>query len=101
MSLVEKLAQQRRIFMLQALAEDDARSMNDAGLGVVLKHLAHNTPRDLVRADMNWLAEQGLLSLARMPDGRGGELWIATLNNNGQEVAEGRSFPGVARPGLR
>ncbi|GGG30886.1 hypothetical protein GCM10010964_18520 [Caldovatus sediminis] len=97
MSFADLLAEDRRLVILRALAEDHDFSLNDGTLKRVLAHFGHGVSRSMVRGDLQWLADQRLLRLERIGGG-GGELWVATLTEDGADVARGRPHPGVARP---
>jgi hypothetical protein len=63
----------------------------------VLEHFGHGVSRAMVRGDMQWLSDQRLLRIERIAT-EAGELWVATLTEDGADVARGRPHPGVARP---
>jgi hypothetical protein len=99
MSLADVLAEDRRLTILLTLCEAPAGSANESVLRLALERVGHRAAHDLVRADLTFLTDHGLASLEKMPNGRGGELWIATLTTRGEDVANGRQHPGVARKG--
>ena len=96
MSLAEVLAADRRLVMLQALAEAERYHLNEMVLRQALAHIGHDASREMVRSDIGFLAEHGL---ARRDEIDGGQLWLVTLSEEGQRVARGKTHPGVARPG--
>lgn len=100
MSFADLLAEDRRLVILRALAEDHDYTLNDSTVKRVLEHFGHGVSRDMVRADLQWLADQRLLRLERIAAERG-ELWVAKLTEDGADVARGRPHPGVARPSPR
>ena len=54
----------------------------------------HNVSRDVVRGQIDWLAEQQLVTVENL---RG--FYVVTLTSRGQDVAEGRArVAGVKRP---
>jgi hypothetical protein len=105
MSLAGVLAEDRRLVVLRSLAEDAGYSANEMVLQRLLDHVGHRVARDMVRADLAFLAEHGLIRLETlaMPPrdprafGATGELWVAHLLPAGEDVAKGRMHPGVAR----
>jgi hypothetical protein len=96
MSLAEVLAADRRLVMLQALAEAERYHLNELVLRQALAHIGHDASREMVRADIGFLSEHGL---ARQEEIDGGQLWLVTLSEEGLRVARGKAHPGVARPG--
>jgi len=101
MSFSALLAEDRRLVLLRSLAEDDGRRMNEFVLKRVLQHVGHAVSRDVLRGDLVWLDAQQLIRIERLPDGAGGEVQIACLTENGEDVGRGRPHPGVARPAAR
>jgi hypothetical protein len=91
-------AQDRRLVILRALAEDNYYSMNDFVLKRALGSLGHDVSRDVLRGDLAWLQEQRLLRVRELNDGA---IWVATATEDGVDVAGGRPHPGVARPAPR
>ncbi|EMH5077574.1 ArsR family transcriptional regulator [Salmonella enterica] len=80
------------------------RTLNDlnleAGESIIqdcLDAWGHRVSRDVVRTRLQWLAEQGLVTLETLH----GYL-VATLTGRGQDVVEDRvSVPGVKKPRAR
>lgn len=100
--MADKLREQRRLIILQALAEDSTRSLNDETLGVVLRTMLLGSTRDQLHADLHWLGEHRLVDIERMRGFGGVDLWGVTLRQSGLEIAQGHAtHPGIARPGLR
>ena len=95
----ELLAEDRRQFILGALNEADDYRLNDLSLKAVLERFGHRVGRDIVRADLTWLTQHGLLRVERLggDEPNGPSVWLSTLTENGQDVARGRHHPGVAR----
>lgn len=100
-SMADVLAEDRRLVVLRGLAEDSGRRMNEYVLKRVLKYFGHDVSRDVVRADLAWLAEQRLIRIERLHDDAGAEMQIAHLTEDGEDVGGGRPHPGVARPAPR
>ena len=84
-----------RLVILRALAEDTAGySANESILHSILVEFAHKVSRDRVRTQLNWLQEQGLVTLKEIAG-----CLIATLTARGVDVATGLAIvPGVKRP---
>lgn len=89
------LAEDRRLTILRALAEDHDYSINDFVMKRALAALGHDVSRDMLRADLKWLEDQRLVTLRRMDHDA---IWVATATEDGVDVAGGRPHPGVARP---
>lgn len=84
----------RRLVLLRLLAESDDYSASIYLLHMAMPGMGHNCSEDALRADIAWLAEQGLLSASTISD-----LLIAKLTGRGADVAAGRArVPGVKRP---
>lgn len=84
----------RRLAMLSLLNAANAYTLHEVDLKKALSSRGQAASTDLVRADLQWLHEQGLV-LAKQPDG----IWLATLTARGGDVQQGLSVvPGVARP---
>jgi DNA-binding transcriptional ArsR family regulator len=94
-TLDDVLASDRRLVILRSLADQNFE-LNDSVLQVVLDEFGHNVSRDVVRTELSWLAEQGLVTLEDVGKGR---VIVATLTERGGDVAAGRAkVPGVRRP---
>jgi DNA-binding transcriptional ArsR family regulator len=89
------LAEDRRLVILRALAEDHDYALNDGVLKRALTSLGHHVSRDMLRADLTWLKDHRLITLRELDDGG---IWVATATEDGVDVARGRPHPGVARP---
>lgn len=97
MSLHEVLTKDRRLVILRTLTEVTAFSLNEGVLRQALQAIGHpEASKDLVRADLEFLARHSLLRVEKLPM-PSGELWVAHLLDDGQEVANGRAHEGVAR----
>lgn len=101
MSFENLLAEDRRLVVLRVLAGDADRRANENVLKRALKHVGHDVSRDRLRTDLAWLAGQLLIRIDRLPDGSGGEMQVAVVTEEGEDVAGGRTHPGVARPPAR
>lgn len=96
MSYTEHVAEHRRLAILQVTAGSDGYTCNEFMLGELLADdYGHRIGGDLIRTELAWLAEQGLIKLRDTGDVR-----IATLTSRGSDVAMGKAVvPGVKRPG--
>lgn len=84
----------RRLVVLRMLAQDSDYSHNEYILREALKAYGHKVSTDLLRSELTWLAEQGLLVVT---DAAG--VMVAKLTTRGRDVAEGCVVvPGVKRP---
>jgi repressor of nif and glnA expression len=84
----------RRITILRLLAEQQDYSLNDSIIKDLLPEYGFRPSRSVVRTELAWLAEQGLVTVK---DVNG--CHTATLTERGGEVADGcATVPGVKRP---
>lgn len=84
----------RRLAILQLLKADPDYSINDDLIQRLLASLGHGVAIAVVRADLAWLEQLGLLSTNEMPG-----CTVALLRSDGVDVAAGVSVvPGIARP---
>ncbi|OSK94373.1 VpaChn25_0724 family phage protein [Escherichia coli] len=87
------LTQDRRLVILRSLM-DCNNEANESILQDCLDAYGHNVSRDVVRGQIDWLAEQQLVTVENL---RG--FYVVTLTSRGQDVAEGRArVAGVKRP---
>ena len=91
----ERYAEDRRLVLLKLLEEAPGYTGNEYLLHTTLAQFGHAVSRDLVRTDLAWLAEQGLVSVdLGIPS-----LQVVTLTERGLDAANGRAaVPGVKRP---
>ena len=94
-SFAALLAEDRRLVILRALAEDHDYALNDVVMKRALASLGHDVSRDVLRGDLTWLADQRLITVRKLDDG---VIWVARATEDGVDVAGGRPHPGVARP---
>ena len=97
MSLRELLTEEQRLAVLLTLGEAERYRLNESVLKSALSSMALVVGRDDIRAHLEWLSRQGLVTVQRMDTPTTGTLWIATLTPEGDDVRRGRSFPGVKR----
>lgn len=84
----------RRLKLLDLLADSSGWQAGAPMLQLALGSLGHSVALDSVNADLAWLRDGGLLSVREV-----GGIHIATLSARGLDVAKGRTqVPGVARP---
>jgi hypothetical protein len=95
MSFAHLIQSDIRLVILKALAQDLGYSHNDSILHAALGMYGHKCSRDIVRTELTWLKEQGLISIEMV-----GETYVATITERGVDVAGGMvTVPGVKRPG--
>lgn len=94
MSFAKIQQEDRRLVILILLLQSDQYSANEHLIRSMLDAWAHNIGRDLMRSELAWLAEQGLVQVSTLSD-----LQVAKLTGRGKDVAEGRTIvPGVKKP---
>jgi Fe2+ or Zn2+ uptake regulation protein len=90
----QHLRQDQRLVLLRILSEMPSYRANSSVLSNLLHQMGHTMTRDQVKTELRWLAEQGLLTVEDA-----GSVIVATLEERGQDVAEGRGrVDGVNRP---
>lgn len=93
-SFSEFQEQDRRLVLLRALSSAVQYRANAYLLRRYCDAVGHVVGADRIEADLAWLRDSGLVSLARE-----GDVTVATLSARGLDVACGRTeVPGVARP---
>lgn len=94
MQFSELMDSDRRLVILRTLEEDPGYTLNESVLQSFLEAMGHTVSRDRVRTDMEWLREQGLVTIQEIVSVK-----VATITGRGADVACGRaSVPGVKRP---
>lgn len=84
----------RRLYLLKTLKASSDYRMSDLMLQTCLSSLGIAAPIAVIRGDLAWLEQQGLVATETLPG-----MTLAKLNNDGVDVAEGVAYlPGVARP---
>lgn len=84
----------RRLSILRLLAESNEYKANEFLLQSALDGVGHAVSGDRLRADLAWLAEQGLVGVETVAEVR-----VPKLSARGLDVAQGRvTHPGVKRP---
>lgn len=94
--IIDILTEDRRLVILRSLI-DCNNEANESILNDCLDAYGHNVSRDVVRTQIDWLQEQGLVTVE---DLRG--FYVVTITGRGQDVAEGRArVSGVKKPRAR
>lgn len=94
MAIQQVLQEDRRLVVLRILNEMPGYEANDSVLDNSLDAYGHKVSRDLVRTEMHWLQEQGLITLRDVAGTQ-----VAKITQRGIDVAEGQArHPGVKRP---
>ncbi|EAP4905470.1 ArsR family transcriptional regulator [Salmonella enterica] len=90
------LTEDRRLVILRSLL-DCNNEANESIIQDCLDAYGHNVSRDVVRGQIDWLAEQNLVTVENLSG-----FYVVTLTGRGQDVAEGRAkVSGVKRPRAR
>lgn len=93
-SFARLLAEDRRLVLLRILDRAPGSEANHYILRDALDSMGHNVSRDVVRTDLSWLQEQGLITLEELQG-----MTVASLTGRGQDAALGRAVvPGVKKP---
>lgn len=93
-SFARLLSEDRRLVLLRILDRAPGSEANHYILRDALDAMGHNVSRDVVRGELAWLEEQGLVSLEQL-----GGMTVAALTGRGHDVAQGRAVvPGVKKP---
>jgi Fe2+ or Zn2+ uptake regulation protein len=82
------------LVILKLLAQADDYSTNQYLLHSALPGFGHSVSEDTVRIELDWLAEQGLITTESL-----GGVVMAKLTSRGDDVQSGRArVSGVKRP---
>lgn len=96
-SFTQRLAEDRRLVILRLLAEAPGYAGNESILHRAAATFGHVVSRDVIRTDLSWLAEQGLVVVEEIAS-----IMVATVTQRGLDVAAGTAtVPGVQRPSPR
>ena len=83
-----------RLAVLRLLAEAAGYDLSELVLSSALAQFGHRPSGDVLRSELAWLEEQGLVTLRSA-----GDVQVAELTSRGADAAAGRAtVPGVARP---
>jgi DNA-binding GntR family transcriptional regulator len=97
MSLATLICANIRIILLRAMEEAPGYKLNESILHTVVGKFGHNVSRDVIKTELSWLKEQGLITMEEVVG-----YYVATLTQRGADIATGRSNnPGVERPSPR
>jgi len=96
----DALREDRRSVILRVLHDQTSLSMSDSNIhDCIERGFGHMDSRDVVRDDLVWLEEHGLVQLEHL---QGGHIWMARLLQRGEDCVTGRTkVHGVKRPGPR
>lgn len=84
----------RRLTILILLAQSAGYSANEHLLRAALDGFGHSVARDLLRTELAWLKEQGLVMIEEIAG-----MQVAELTARGADVQAGRAHvPGIKRP---
>lgn len=94
MSFEDIVTKNQRLLILQMLEQDAGYSHNEMVLQSGLESMGHGVSSDKVRANMDWLADVSLVTVADSAIGK-----VAKITARGLDVAKGRVVvTGVSRP---
>ncbi len=97
MSLAHLISGNIRLILLRAMEEAPGYKLNESILHTVVGRFGHNVSRDVIKTELAWLREQGLITTEDVIG-----YYVATLTQRGADVAAGRAtVPGVERPSPR
>lgn len=84
----------RRLVILRTMGEDPGYSVNEYVLRRFLEVMKHQISHDLLRSELAWLSEQGLVATSDVSG-----TMTAKLTARGLDVATGAVVvPGIQRP---
>ncbi|MFG1466735.1 hypothetical protein V5F77_28405 [Xanthobacter sp. DSM 24535] len=95
MSFAENIARDRRRAILEHLAVTEGLGLGAGVLTTLIAEGRHGIYRDVIEADLAYLAQHNLLTVEELPSALGPQKW-ATLTGLGLDVAGGRTHPHVA-----
>lgn len=94
MSFSEHFSEFLRLAILESLFKAAGYGLHEYLLLESVRALGLGTTRDRLRAELAWLAEQGLIEHDALE-----VAWVVRLTNRGSDAAAGLAqVPGVARP---
>lgn len=95
MSFAQHQQHDRRLRILQLLSKSSGYKANESLIVSGLHFYGHDDSGDLVRTELAWLEEQGLISIENVAG-----LSICAINARGIDVSQGRAaVPGIRKPG--
>lgn len=93
-NFVKLQTENRRLYLLKTLKLSGDYRMSDMLLQAALERIGYGASLAVIRSDLAWLEQLGLLSTETLPG-----MTIAHLNNEGVDVASVVSrVPGIAHP---
>ena len=95
MSLAENLARDRRRAILEHLALAEGFGLGAGVIAAVVADGRLGVYRDMIEADLRYLAQLNLVTVEDLPSAIGPQTW-ATLTGLGLDVAGGRAHPAIA-----
>jgi hypothetical protein len=94
-SLAKLIIEDRRLVILRLLACVADYTLNSIVLNKATEEQGHSVSYDVIKTDVAWLSEQGLLTIKD----RTKEPWVITLTMRGKDAASGHTkVPGVKVP---
>lgn len=94
MKYAQMMTEDRRLVLLRTLAAVPSYTANAYVLSQAAKQSGHTVALDVIKTDLAWLGEQGLLEVISEPP-----LLVASITERGLDVAKGHAVqPGVKRP---
>lgn len=96
MGYSEHETQHLRLTILRELHSDNNYQMNESLLRDAVKRFGFSPSRDVLKTQLRWLEEQGLVTVEDVGSG----FLVAKLTERGADVSEGSAkVDGVKRPG--
>jgi Fe2+ or Zn2+ uptake regulation protein len=94
MNFAQRMTENRRTCILKTLESAPGYKSNESLLHMMVNDFGLTSSRDQVRAELAWLAEQGLLDLEEIAG-----IYVVQITLRGVDVARGHAVvPGVKRP---
>jgi len=94
MSYSTVVTEHLRITILRLLVEQPDYTLNDSLLRDLVPQFGFRPSRDIIRTQLAWLEEQGLVTVDQS-----GSCHVVRLIERGEEVAKGyATVPGIKRP---
>lgn len=94
-SYEDVLRKHRRLLLLELLSGAGDYKINEMILRQMVGTRLTATSKDLLRSELQWLEEQGLITIEKVED-----LWITKVVQRGLDVVSGAAkVPGITKPG--
>lgn len=95
-SYAEELREHARLAILRMLEDAPSYRSNVSIMTDLLPRFGISYTRDQVVGELQWLSEQGMLTVERLT---GSDFIVATATTRGCEIAQGiATYPGIQRP---